>query len=232
MPRTSRTSLVASCLLLFAAFTVCAQEGSTRYDGHWWRGLSGPVRLFFLAGYLDCYEYEYKGPARFRTKSYDRYRALITKAYEDGRARQTAMLSDVLDQFRDKPGEKEEYAGGEPVSGPHGGNDGLTWRNLDHDGQVAFVEGYLFCHEHLNRNKGGVFSRAPDDYRVLISRWYRLDESTRDVDPDREPVPIADVLFKVRVGGRNALPNQALAAGGRDTKGRDSFVWRRAGARS
>jgi hypothetical protein len=71
---------------------------------------------------------------------------------------------------------------------------------------VAFVEGYLFCHEHLDGNKGGVCAKTPDEYRVLISRWYRLDESTGDMDSDREPVAIADVLFKVCTGLKCRMP--------------------------
>ena len=203
MLRNTRRSFVASYLLLFAASAACAQGQGTRYDGSWWLGISGPVRMSFLLGYLDCYRYESWGPARFHTKSHDRYRALTTQAYEGGRSRPTTLVSDVLSQFRDRPGEKGEYPEypGEPATGAHGGNDGLAWGYVNHEGhdsQVAFVEGYLFCHEHLDRNKGGVFTKTPDDYRVLISRWYRLEENTGDMDPDREPVAIADVLFKVR----------------------------------
>jgi len=79
----------------------------------------------------------------------------------------------------------------------------LYWRqasNEGHDEQLGFVEGYLYCHEKLAKSKGGVFSKAAEQYRALITHWYRFDEKTGDVDAKREPEAIADVLFKVRTG--------------------------------
>jgi hypothetical protein len=174
------------------------------YDGHWWLSISAEERTGFLAGYWDCDEYEYKGPARFETKNTPHYLDLITHAYEASPAHRGQPAIDVLLQFRDRPGDKSELLpGGESASGAHGGNDGDYWRQMGaserpHDKQLGFVEGYLQCHEKLAHNKGGTFSKAAEQYRALISRWYRLDEHTLDVDSDREPEAIAVVLFKFR----------------------------------
>jgi hypothetical protein len=106
---------------------------------------------------------------------------------------------DVLLQFRDQPGEKSEVLTG----GEHSDNDGDYWRQIaaseiPHDKQLGFVEGYLQCHKNLAHNQGGTFSKTADQYRALITQWYRIDERTDDIDANRAPTAIADVLFKFR----------------------------------
>lgn len=157
-----------------------------------------------MAGYFDCYHFEYKGPDRYLTKSYQKYEQSLSAAYADS-ANLQRSLSDVIHSLRDKPGDSDQSVGGQPARGEHWGNDGLYWRqasNDGHDEQLGFVEGYLFCHDKLARNKGGVFSNSPDQYRRLITAWYKFDEQTDEIDPKREPVAIADVLFKVRTDTR------------------------------
>jgi hypothetical protein len=196
-------TIVCAGLLLGAAACGAQQPGARLpYDGRWWLAASDLKRDGFVVGYLDCYHFEYKGPELFRTKSYQRYRDLVTKFYQDSATR-LRPFSEVIGRYRDKPGEKYESPGGEPAHARHGGNDGLYWRqasNEGHDEQLGFVEGYLYCHEKLAKNKGGVFAKTPEEYRALITQWYRFDEKTDDVDAKREPEAIADVLFKVRTG--------------------------------
>lgn len=192
------------CALVGAAACAAQQPGPrSPYDGRWWLPASELRRDGFLTGYFDCYNFEYKGPDHFLTKSYHRYRDLVTRFYQDSATHRDRSLADVVYQFRDKPGEKDEYPGGEPAHGRHWGNDGVYWRqasNEGHDQQLGFVEGYLYCHEKLAKNKGGMFPKTPEEYRALITQWYRFDEKTDAVDAKRDPEAIADVLFQVRTG--------------------------------
>lgn len=193
-----------ACLLLGGAACGAQQRPGVRpiYDGRWWLAASDLRRYGFVVGYFDCYHFEYQGPHLFRTKSYQRYRDLITKFYQDSAVR-LRPFSEAIDRLRDKPGEKDESPGGEPAHGQHWGNNGLYWRqasNEGHDEQLGFVEGYLYCHEKLAKNKGGVFPQTPEEYRALITQWYRFDETTDDIDATREPEAIANVLFTVRTG--------------------------------
>ena len=64
--------------------------------------------------------------------------------------------------------------------------------------QLGFIEGYLACHGGLNNNRGGTFSRTAADYVKSISGWYRFDNETGDIDGERQPTFIADVLFRFR----------------------------------
>jgi len=175
------------------------QGAQPLYDGHWWRSISQPEQDGFLFGWFDCYQFEYKGRDSF-SKSMASDRALIARAYESSPSDLSQPVSDVIIRLRDTSGEKPEETGGEPARGRHHGNDGLYWFQIQHTQQLGFVEGYLQCHEHLAHNKGGVFSKAPDEYRALISRWYQINEQTGDINGEREPEAIADVLFKVRSG--------------------------------
>lgn len=204
--RDSRMRMLMAASVWLATAVACgaqSQPGSRpSYDGRWWRSITPVERVGFVFGYFDCYTFEYKGPQRFLTKSYERYSQLITQVYSDS-SRVGHSLVDVIDQLRDKPGEKDENPGGSPTPGRHDGMDGLYWKQASlegHDKQRGFVEGYLLCHEKLAQNKGGAFSKAPDEYRALVTQWYRLDEKNGDIDAKREPEAIADVLFKVRTG--------------------------------
>ena len=194
---------IGACMSLTVACGAQQQSGArAAYDGRWWLAASDSRREGFVVGYFDCYHFEYNGPDHFRTKSYQRYRDLVTKFYQDSAAR-PRPVADAIDGLRDRPGEKDESPGGSPAPGRHWGNNGLFWRqasNEGHDEQLGFVEGYLYCHEKLAKNKGGVFPRTPAEYRGLITQWYRFDEKTDDIDAKREPAAIADVLFKVRTG--------------------------------
>lgn len=101
------------------------------------------------------------------------------------------------------------------IAGSHGVYDGLYWQEMYTNTDWAnspntgpakipelrlrwFIEGYLTCHAHLNRNKGGAFSRSAAEYVRLISGWYRLDPKTANIDPERGMTAIADVLFRFR----------------------------------
>jgi hypothetical protein len=196
--------LVITSIGLFCSVACAAQPPVARpsYDGRWWLSISNYKRSGFVVGYFDCYNFEYRGKAPYHTKSYDRYRDLMTTLYQDSTHRRQSP-SEVIDQLQDKPGEEVENPGGEPAHGAHGGNDGHYWRQMSingHDEQLGFIEGYLYCHEQLAHNKGGAFTKTPAEYRALIDKWYRYNELTDDIDAKREPEAIADALFKVRTG--------------------------------
>jgi hypothetical protein len=198
------TVLLCSCLALGSAVLAAKAQKKVNkgYDGHWWLSTPPAERNGFLNGYLDCYAYEYKGPAKFTVNPPAIARDLITKFYEQGPPRLSEPVPEVFYRFRDRPGQKSTATDGEPVKGQHGFYDGTYWKQISALGgkaeQLGFVEGYLWCHEHLSRNKGGVFSKAPSEYVALITRWYRFVEGTGDIDAKREPTKIAEVLFKFR----------------------------------
>lgn len=82
-------------------------------------------------------------------------------------------------------------------------DDGLVWRQMSLQtgpevGQRGYIEGYLACHVRVNHNKGGTFARPAEDYVRLITQWYGFVRETDDIKSDREPVAIADVLYKFR----------------------------------
>ena len=111
-------------------------------------------------------------------KSYDRHRDSMTQYYEADSTRLRKPISEVFDQFRDRASEKPENAGSEPARVRHAGNDGLYWKqlSLQSGAQLGFVEGYLYCHEKLAHDTGGVFSTTSDEYRALVTQWYRNDD--------------------------------------------------------
>lgn len=203
-----RTALMTalSCSVLAIGLTLAAarpqQSPRSTHDGHWWLSISPAERSGFLNGYFDCYTYEYKGPAKFTINPPAIARGLITKFYEGNPSRLTEPVPDAFFRFRDRAGEKSAATGGEPVKGRHGFYDGTYWKQISALGgdaeQLGFIEGYLWCHAHLSRNEGGVFSKAPSLYVSLISGWYGFVTDTGDIDAKREPAKIADVLFKFR----------------------------------
>ncbi len=187
-------------LISLPCYGAGGQIASPDYEGRWWLSISHSEQTEFINGYLDCYFYEYKGPARFSDAAYA-YRHALTKYF---RARQSSTLrqrvGDVLLEFQDPKGYKviDKYA--QPINAPHGGDDGLYWMQLSltKDAQLGFVEGYLACHVQLNHNNGGTFSKPPFEYVALINHWYRFNPATGDIDANRQPTPIVDVLFGFR----------------------------------
>jgi hypothetical protein len=187
------------------ALGVCASgPARTRatYDGRWWLSTAPAERTGFLDGYFDCYTYEYKGPAKFTVNPPAIAHDLVTKFYEQNPARISEPVPEVLYRFRDRPGQTSTATGGEPIKGRHGFYDGTYWKQIGALGgkaeQLGFVEGYLWCHENLSGNKGGVFSKSPAEYAALITHWYGFVEDTSDINAKREPAKVADVFFKFR----------------------------------
>lgn len=178
------------------------QKMNTGYDGHWWLSISSSERSGFLNGYFDCYTYEFNGSARFTKNPPDTARSLVTKFYEENSAHLADPVSDVFYRFRNHTRENAMTGDGEPINGRHGYYDGTYWKQMSALGgkaeQLGFVEGYLWCHAHLLQNQGGIFSKAPAKYVVLISRWYKFNSETEDMDAKREPTKIADVFSKFR----------------------------------
>lgn len=206
-----RRQMKAAVLTFFAgAVLILCQQSATGQqnrgavlDGRWWLSISPNERTGFLDGYFDCYTYEFKGPDRF-SSSTDTYSHAITHFYKKGESFELSdLVSDLLHKFRDPQGRIviDKYA--EHSKRPHGGNDGLYWRQMSADTgpeveQRGFIEGYLACHSGLSHNKNGAFSKSAATYVELISHWYGFNRETDDIDAKREPTAIADVLFKFR----------------------------------
>ena len=194
--------MLLTVALLISSGAKAQQKMNTRYDGHWWLSISSSERNGYLNGYFDCYDYEFNGPARFDKNQPDIAYELVTEFYDGNPSHLAEPVSDVFYRFRDRPGEKMRATDGEQITGRHGFYDGTYWKQISALGgqaeQLGFVEGYLWCHAHLSRNRGGVFSKAPAEYVKLITRWYKFNRDTGDIDAKREPTKIADVLFKFR----------------------------------
>ena len=192
--------LFSFALAALASGANAQQKASASYDGHWWLSITPHEQYGFLNGFTDCYDFEYKGPDRYI--DYNKNQKLITMFYEENASQQGMPVSEVLHRFRARPGEKPR-PGGEVIKGRHAYYDGTYWKLISAEGraeveQRGFVEGYLACHAGLNHNKGGVFSKAPEEYVRLITQWYGFIEQTGDINAKREPTAIADALFRFR----------------------------------
>jgi hypothetical protein len=174
------------------------QAPEKRYDGHWWVTIANNERRGFVDGYLDCYTYEFKGPASFHNRPPVEIQQLVTAFYSQERSRANDRVPEVLYRFQDRAGDTlRAREDGEAHPEPHGYYDGQYWFEQTNDGRLGFIEGYLHCHAMHSRRSGG-FSRRLDEYRALISRWYGIREGTADLDEARAPGKIADVLFRFR----------------------------------
>lgn len=173
------------------------------YDGLWWRSVSADERGGFVDGYLDCYIYEYKGPAGFADRSSSALIRLISEYYSKHPSEMQEPVPQTLSRFRDRPGDTTNAVtagGGEEYFEPHAYYDGTYWKGMSDSGRVGFIEGYLLCHVNQSRNVGGVFKESPVAYRGLVSRWYGLNDDTGDINGAREQEKVADVLYRVRNG--------------------------------
>ena len=187
------------------ACTATSQERELpRHDGVWWLSISLPERSGFVAGYLDCHAYTRMRTTRFKTKGMGVYRDMITQLYQDSVSLLSAPVSAVLFRFRDRPGEEPPPGGEVHAPRPHGFFDGQYWKVIGGiggpDEQIGFIEGHLSCYAEPPRDLHIVFSKTPAEYRLLITKWYRLVEETDEIDEERSHEPIANVLVKFRDG--------------------------------
>ena len=190
-------------LALSPNFAVGQPKAEGTYNGHWWLAITHQEQSGFLNGYLDCYTYEHKGPARFTNHPPAIARVLVTRYYRENSSRLSNLVSSVFLGLRDSPGKAAVDRYGEPIKGTHGFYRGLYWMQIsDYPGpqleQRGYIEGYLTCHARLNHNSGGTFSKPAADYVKLITQWYGFNPETGDINAKRQPTAIADVLFKFR----------------------------------
>jgi len=174
---------------------------SSILDGQWWQSISESERLGFLAGYIDCYKYEYVGPDKYLTKSFQAYADMTTQFYSQNSEQIRLPVKQVIHKFRDMS-ERSVSNGGESVNGKHGYFDGLYWMQINAIGglanQVAFITGYLNCYRDFTHDRKGTFDASPSEYASRITSYYHFDEKSGDIDAARQSLKIADVLFIVR----------------------------------
>lgn len=202
------TSLICAAVMVLPCDGAGAPKNIRKYDGHWWLSATQAAQSGFLNGYYDCYRYEYKGSAQFTSNPPEIARSHVTKFYKQNVSRLANPVASVFYGLRDQPGEKPSASGGQPIRGRHGYYRGLYWMeiSLSKGAQLGFVEGYLACHAQLNHNNGGTFSKPPSEYVALINHWYRFNPATGDIDGNRQPTAIADVLFKFRDRSQHPRP--------------------------
>ena len=84
----------------------------------------------------------------------------------------------------------------------HGPYDGLCWQQMRGTGGAAeqrgFISGYLWCHAELCKNKGGAFSKTPEQYVGLVTRWYESRPRSGKGVADHQRRKIAEVLRRFR----------------------------------
>ena len=193
--------------LLFFPAAVWGQSASTpeqektapkpSYDGEWWLSLGGWEQYGFLSGYENCYLSEYHGSVGF-PKEVQSYVDDLNKYYLADASRLKTSVSDALDALRD--------AGNDAAlplmkRKPREGSqefDGKFWFEADSATQLGFVEGYLACHSAKLKDADAQFSKAPSDYVELINKAYNITDNTDDVDEDKAPLKIADVLHRLK----------------------------------
>ena len=200
--------LLVSCLLIFPHTLRGQSEPGEKpveaastpvYDGEWWLTLGGWEQYGVLSGYEDCYGWEYRGSVGF-TKEVQSYVDDLNKYFlaDPGRRKQT--VSEALDILR---GAGQDNSSAEPdaaAATAHNGFDGKFWFDADPAAQQGFVEGYLACHAAKLKDADARFSKAPSEYVDLINKAYNITDDSDDIDPDKAPLKIADVLHGLKDG--------------------------------
>ncbi len=188
-------SLVVTMGLLLCSPGYPASQ-TTKYDGHWWLLLTSEEKSGYLNGDADCHTFELKAKPRYSKSAADEQES-VTNFYRDEPDKRSLPVFEAIRIVEDEPPLRETGKGGEVWTEPHGYWDGQWWREGSPADRLGFVEGYLACHSRSQRPHGAL-SRTPPEYARLINQWYKLNEETGDVEPDRVDTKIADVLFKFR----------------------------------
>ncbi len=167
------------------------------FDGDWWLTLGGWEQYGAVTGYEDCYAFEYRGSVPF-AKEVQTYIDDLSKYFLADPARRKQTVSEALDALRGAAEDKAMPAPNEPSSEAHGSFDGKFWFDADPAAELGFVEGYLACHSAKVKDADAKFSKPPSEYVDLINKAYNITDDTDDVDPDKAPMKIADVLHRLK----------------------------------
>jgi hypothetical protein len=196
-------TLQAFSLLLGAGLSVAQAQIAdgghpASYDGDWWLSSGGWEQYGFLSGYTDCYVAEYHGSVPF-AKDVQTYADALTRYYQESAERRKQTVSEALDAIRGAAGDKSgPPAAGTAAADAQGPYDGKFWFDADPAAEVGFVAGYLACHAAKVKDADGKFSKAPADYVPLINEAYGITDDTDDIDPQKAPIRIGDVLHRLR----------------------------------
>lgn len=205
--RKLRIRLIA-ILVLIALGTAPGLSGAQHpkaYDGHWWLSdyTSGAVKYGFINGYWDCYINTYRGRANYLLSTTEDMITHVYNFYRTNPSKLGMPVPEVMYQFR-APKEAKAPRGGEVgLVRPHDSAyyyNGQYWGWSGKRFDLGFVEGYLWCWRNCLHNKGGTFSKTPEEYVKLIDGWYRMDRATGYISPGRDCTPIGEVLYKFRDG--------------------------------
>ena len=195
----SRSITKVQGLTLVLAMTVfCSMSASQRieYNGHWWLLLTSEEKSGYLVGDGDCYGFELKAKPAY-SKSIVEEAEYVTNFYRSNADKRSVPVFDAIRVEEQQPPSRQVQAGGETWTEPHGYCDGQWWRQVNRADRLGFVEGYMACYARSPKAHG-TLSKTPAEYVRLINEWYKLNEESGDVDPNREDAKIADVLFKFR----------------------------------
>jgi hypothetical protein len=173
------------------------QAAVPTYDGDWWLSLGGWEQYGAISGYEDCYAFEYRGSVAF-TKEIQAYIDDLNKYFLSDVTLRKQTVSEALDAMRKAGGDQSSPAPSDSPTSPHGDFDGKFWFDADPAAELGFVEGYLACHSAKLKDADAKFSKLPSEYVDLINKAYNITDDTDDVDADKAPMKIADVLHRLK----------------------------------
>jgi len=173
------------------------QTAAPTYDGHWWLSLGGWEQYGVISGYKDCYVFEYRGDLAF-TREIQTYIDALTKYYLSDVALRKRTVSEALDFVHKIANEQAAPGASDTPTKAHADFDGTFWFDADPAAELGFVEGYLACHSAKVKDADGKFSKAPSEYVDLINKAYNITDDTDEVDADKAPMKIADVLHRLK----------------------------------
>ena len=191
--------LCVVCALPFLAGPAArsaAQTQPPRYDGSWWLSLGGWEQYGSLSGYIDCYTNEYRGSVPF-IKDVQFYSDALTQYFQSGAEKRQQTVSVALDAIRGAANDSAQPAGA-GGGGSGSAYDGRFWFDADTAAQLGFLEGYIACHTAKLKDADAKFSKPPADYINPINEAYGITDDSDDVDADKAPVRIADVLHRLK----------------------------------
>lgn len=181
-------------ILLWASCSYSSQTGTAKmtpekhYDGNWWISVSPERQLGYLGGESDCHDFDLKAKPRTFPRTGAEARALIDDFYKKNPQLRNLSVVEVRGRLHGKV--SKAPPGGEVWNEPHAYYDGMWWGSAPDDMRLGFLEGYLSCYAQKRGPKLS-FSKAPEEYRALIDKWY--DNPSHSSDEK-----IAHVLHKLQ----------------------------------
>lgn len=177
-------------------FATIGSLSNVTLDGTWWLSKNQAFKLGFISGEADCYKYEVRGreyPGTLSPASVEK----LDKFYASPSNRRFDVEDATRKIFLRRSGRNLESNSADRYPETHGIFNGDYWWQVDSDGRIGFVNGYIACRrKYFHAN----ISVSPSEISNKITSSYDFYNPSKSIANAKSNRKIADLIDGIIAG--------------------------------